>query len=244
MPSLLEEALEAHGGRERWAAASRISARIRAGGLLVRTRFPGGGRSEYRIEAEVGAPRAVAAPFPGPGRRGVFDHGRVRIETDAGEPIESRADPRSRFFGRAGLRRNLRWDALDATYFAGYALWNYLNTPYLLARDDVLTREIGPWQEPGGERWRRLAARFPPDLDTHCAEQAFYFDRRGLLRRHDYVAEVVGGWARAAHMCDGYIEAGGLRFPGRRRVRPRGPGGRALAAPTLVSLAISEIEVS
>jgi len=242
MASLLDEALEAHGGRERWAAASRISARIRAGGLLVRTRFPGAGRSEYRIEAEVGAPRAIAAPFPGPGRRGVFDHGEVRIETDAGEPIESRAGPRSRFFGRAGLRRNLRWDALDATYFAGYALWNYLNTPYLLARDDVLTREAGTW-EAGGERWRRLVARFPPGLDTHCPEQVFYFDQRGLLRRHDYVAEVVGGWARAAHLCAAHVEAGGLVFPGRRRVRPRGPGERALAAPTLVSLAISEIEV-
>lgn len=242
MGSLLDQALEAHGGRERWAAASRIGARIRSGGLLIRTRFPGRGLADYRIEAEVGSPHATATPFPQPGRRGVFDRGAVRIETDAGEPIESRADPRSQFFGRAGLRRNLRWDPLDATYFAGYALWNYLNTPYLLAREDVRTREIAPW-DAGGRRWRRLAAAFPPGLDTHSPEQVFYFDDRGLLRRHDYVAEVVGGWARAAHMCDGHIEAGGLVFPTRRWVRPRGPANRPLPAPTLVSLEISEIEV-
>jgi hypothetical protein len=242
MAALLDRVLEAHGGRERWARATRIAARVRSGGLLVRTRFPGHGRAEYRIEVEVGRPRATAVPFPRPGRRAVFERGRVRIETDGGEVVESRADPRSRFFGRAGLRRNLRWDPLDATYFAGYALWNYLNTPWLLAGAGVQTREIEPW-EAGGRRWRRLAARFPAGLDTHSPEQVFYFDDDGLLRRHDYVAEVVGGWARAAHMCDRHVEAGGLTFPARRRVHPRGHGDRALPGPTLVSLALSEFEV-
>jgi hypothetical protein len=242
MAALLDQVLEAHGGRERWAAAKRIAARIRSGGLLVRTRFPGRGRAEYRIEAEVATARATATPFPRPGRRGVFDRGAVRIETETGQVIESRSDPRPRFFGRAGLRRNLRWDPLDATYFAGYALWNYLTTPHLLARPDVRTRELEPWKE-GGRRWRRLAADFPPELDTHSPAQLFYFDDRGLLCRHDYVAEVVGGWARAAHMCAGHVEADGLVFPTKRWVRPRGPGDRVLAGPTLVSLEISEIEV-
>ena len=177
-----------------------------------------------------------------PGDAGVFDRGEARIETDAGELIESRSDPRSWFFGRAGLRRNLRWDALDAIYFAGYALWNYLNTPYLLASEEVRTRELEPW-DVGEGRWRRLAADFRPGLDTHSPAQVFYFDEGGLLRRHDYVAEVVGGWARAAHMCAGHVEAGGLVFPTRRWVRPRGPGDRVLAGPTLVSLGISELEV-
>ena len=63
------------------------------------------------------------------------------------------------------------------------------------------------------------------------------------MRRHDYVAEVVGGWARAAHVCAGHVEVGGLVFPTRRWVRPRGPGDRVLAGPTLVSLGISELEV-
>ena len=68
-------------------------------------------------------------------------HGESRIEALDGAPIESRADPRPVFFGRSGLRRNLRWDALDSVYFAGYAMWNYLATPYLLTLDGVETRE-------------------------------------------------------------------------------------------------------
>ena len=73
--------------------------------------------------------------------------------------------------------------------------------------------------------------------------QTFYFDSALMLRRHDYVAEVVGRWARAAHMCADHVEAGGLTFPTRRWVRPIGPGNRPLPAPTLVSLQLFEIEV-
>lgn len=240
--TLLDEALDAHGGLERWRAARRITARVRSGGLLIRTRMPGSGFADYRIEVEVGEPRSFAAPFPRRGQRGVFDRGEVRIEADDGEVLRSRIDPRRCFFGLAGLRRNLRWDALDATYFAGYAMWNYLTTPLLLTRDGVEAREGERWRE-GAETWRRLEVRFPAGLDTHSPRQTFYFDERGLLRRLDYLAEVVGGWARAAHMCADHVEVGGLVFPTRRWVRPIGPGNRPLPLPTLVSLQLSEIEV-
>ena len=75
------------------------------------------------------------------------------------------------------------------------------------------------------------------------AHQTFYFDARGLLRRHDYVAEVVGGWAKAAHYCDDHAQAGGLVFPTRRWVRPIRPGNRSLPFPTLVWLELSDLQV-
>ena len=99
---------------------------------------------------------------------------------------------------------------------------------------------------PGTRRARsgsRLEVRFPDWLDTHSRRQIFYYDALRLLRRHDYVAEVIGRCARAAHFCAEHAEAGGLVFPTRRRVRPRGPRNRALGFPTLVSLDLSEIEV-
>lgn len=242
--TLLDEALEAHGGRERWASARTIRAKVRSGGLLIRTRVSRGRLVEGRIEVRVGEPVASASPFPRQGQRGVFDHGAVRIETLDGEVLESRQRPRELFFGRSGLRRNLRWDALDFAYFAGYAWWNYLNVPYLLAREGVRVQEIEPWREPGSaQTWRRLEARFPTDLDTHSPRQVFYYDGELRLRRHDYTAEVVGAWARAAHMCAAHVEAGGLLFPTRRWVRPVGPQNRPLPLPTLVSLELSEIEV-
>jgi len=240
--ALLDEVLEAHGGLERWRAARRIRARVRSGGLLLRTRVPGSRFADYLITAEVDDPRSEAEPFPHEGNRAVFDGGAARIETTDGEVVESRADPRPEFFGRSGLRRNLRWDALDSTYFAGYAMWNYLNTPYLLTRDGVEAEEGEPWSQ-DGETWRRLEVAFPPGLDTHSSRQSFYFDYRGLLRRHDYVAEVVGGWAHGAHYCADHVEAGGLVFPTRRWVRPIGPRNRSLPFPTMVWLELSEVEV-
>ncbi len=236
--TLLEEVLAAHGGLERWRAVRSIRGRVHAGGLLLATRVPGGQLSDGQLEVTIGDPVARAGPFGDTGEYGVFDHGAVRIESAAGEVRAQRERPRELFFGRSGLRRNLRWDELDAAYFAGYAWWNYLNAPYLLTREDIAVAEIEPW---GG--WRRLEARFPPGLDTHCERQLFYYDDELRLRRHDYTAEVVGGWARVAHICADHIEVDGLLIPTRRWVRPRGPANRPLAFPTLVSLALSEVEV-
>jgi hypothetical protein len=242
MTSLLDEVLEAHGGIARWRAARSISARVRTGGFLPRTRMPGNRLADYRVTVDVAAPRAVLDPFPRDGQRGVFERGEARIESSSGEAIDSRADPRPAFRGLAGLRRNLRWDALDTVYFAGYTMWNYLTTPLLLTRDGVEVREGEDWGE-GDDRWRRLEVSFPAEIDTHSSRQTMYFDARRVLRRHDYVAEVVGRWARAAHYCDEHAQAGGLVFPTRRWVRPVGVGNRAIGFPTLVSLELSELHV-
>lgn len=239
---LIDEVIAAHGGLDAWRGTERIRLRARSGGLLLRTRAPGNRFADVEVEVAIGRRYAAARPFPEPGRRGVFEDGVVRIESDGGEVLESRTDPRPLFFGRSGLRRNFRWDALDLVYFAGYAWWNYLNHPLLLAGEGFTVVEGEPLRH-GGEAWRRLDVTFPPGLDTHSPRQSFLYDGRLRLRRHDYVAEVVGRWARAAHMCDEHREVGGLLIPTRRRVHPIGPGGRPLPGPTLVSLDLDGIEV-
>jgi len=44
---------------------------------------------------------------------------------------------------------------LQLAYFAGYAMWTYLNIPFLLAGPGVESEELETWQE-AGETWRRL----------------------------------------------------------------------------------------
>jgi hypothetical protein len=238
---LLDEVLDAHGGLERWRAAGTIRARVRSGGLLIATRAPRGLVDDYVLTIRVHEQWATLEPAAR-AERAVFEGGRVRHEDSAGELIASRENPRAAFFGASGLRRNLRWDVLDMTYFAGYAMWNYLTTPFLLSRDGVEVSEGEPLER-DGERWRRLDARFGPAVETHSARQTFFFDERLRLRRHDYTAEVVGRWARAAHLCDDHRDFDGVVFPTRRRVHPRLPGGRASRVPTLVSIELEEIEV-
>jgi hypothetical protein len=102
-------------------------------------------------------------------------------------------------------------------------------------------------RETGGEKQARNGAASrsisPPDLDTHSAHQTFYVDSSGLIRRHDYTAEVVGGWARAAHHLSEHRQVDGLAFPTRRRVRPIGVRNRALPGPTLVWIELDALGV-
>ncbi len=134
------------------------------------------------------------------------------------------------------------WDALDILYFGGYAIWNYLCTPFLLDYPDVHLTRGADWEQ-GGETWRRLAARFPDTLPTHCRDQIFYIDDRGFIRRHDYTAEVIGGYACAAHYCDRHRTFDGILFPTRRRVLPRRRNNRSSPFPILVWIDIDRIEL-
>jgi hypothetical protein len=122
----------------------------------------------------------------------------------------------------------LRWTDQDVVHFAGYALWNYTTTPFLLTWPDVSVEELSG---------RRLAATFPPGLPTHSSKTTFHLNDEGLIARLDYTAEVIGPWAKAVHRCHEYDTVDGLVFATRRRVTPRG-----LPGPTLVSIKVDEID--
>ena len=71
-------------------------------------------------------------PYRKLGQRGVLEQdGTVRIETDGGELVQTRANARDAF---ADLRHKLWWDRLDILYFATYAIWTYVSTPFVLTR--------------------------------------------------------------------------------------------------------------
>lgn len=241
MNELLDEVLTAHGGAGRWQSVSAITAQGHLDGLLPK-RFSGNKLADFTFQVQVAAQHSVLHDFPQAGKRAVFDRGDVRIETQAGEQLDTRTDPRSAFVGLSGIRRNVHWDPLDVAYFAGYASWNYLTAPLILTREGVEVHEGKTWQE-RGETWRRLEVRFPPGLHTHCARQTFYVGTDGLIRRHDFVAEPVGSWAKAALYCDQHRQFDGLIFPTRRHVFPRAPGGRVLSRPTLLALNFDDIEI-
>ena len=197
---------------------------------------------DYGLSVTVERQSAVIQPYPREGTSGVFDSGSAWVEGPDGTVLAERRDARDAFFGLSGLRRDLRWDDLDALYFAGYALWNYLTIPFLLDRPGFEVSEGEPL-DAEGTSWRRIDAVFPETVHTHCRRQALYFGPDGLLRRHDYHPDVVSSLANAAHLCGGHREFDGLVFPTQRRVVPKGPLGRPLAGPSLVSIDFDSIEV-
>ena len=239
---LLDEVMDAHGGLERWRAARAIRARVRSGGFLLRTRVPGNRFADYRLTVEPRRSEGHVRSLPAQGTAR-----RLR---------SLRCADRER--GRRGDRVSSR-SSQSVLRPLGPAPQPSVGRPRLgvlrRLRDVELPREPVPaeprrrrgeegeaWDE-HGERWRRLEVAFPPGLDTHSQHQSFYFDSTLRLRRHDYVADVIGGWARVAHRCEDHVEAGGLVFPTRRWVRPLGPGNRPLPFPTMVWLKIDELRV-
>lgn len=227
--------LDAHGGVERWRSLSAVEVEISVRGLLFTAKRIAPLR-HVRLSVDTRTPRTVLHDFPAPGRRAVL-HGadRVEILDSDGEVLTARSNPRAAMHR---WRRGLSWDALDFTYFCGYAMWNYVNLPFLLVEPGVTVEAVAADSDPGTTR---LRARFPAGLPTHSPTQEFRFDASGLLRRHDYTAEVVGPWAKAVHLCDEYREFAGLRMPTRRRVHPRGPGGAPLRRATLVAIDVHDV---
>lgn len=78
-------------------------------------------------------------------------------------------------------------------------------------------------------------------IATHSAEQTFYFDRQGLLKRHDYRVDVAGGTA-AAHYVSALTDVSGIVVPTTHTIFPRQRDGSSAPTPVVVSIDISDIE--
>ena len=63
----------------------------------------------------------------------------------------------------------------------------------------------------------------------------------GLLRRHDYDAEVLGG-SPAAHYAHEYHQISGIMVPTRRNVLLRTPDGTAAPEPLIVTIELRDVE--
>ena len=231
MSELVQRAIDAHGGSDLWESADEITLELSAGGLAFATKFQGSAVRATNVRISTRAQRVVFEEFPREGRRGILEpDGSVRIETNSGEVLANRSDPRGAF---GDARHRLWWDRMDILYFATYAIWTYVCSPFVFAGEGYELSELGPWSEEG-EQWERLAVRFPASVQTHSPQQVFYIDQQGLIRRHDDTAEVLSDRAKAAHYSMDFETFDGLVLPTRRRVYPRKPDNQRRAHPRLV----------
>jgi hypothetical protein len=237
MNSLVQRTIDAHGGFEGWRRFKHVSAHLRTGGVLWAVKHQQGVLDDVNVQVALHREWASHAPFLEPNLRTSFEPHRVAIETTDGTVIEERLRPRDSFAGH-GL--DTPWDRLQLAYFAGYAMWTYLTTPLLFAMAGVSTEELSPWHE-SGETWRRLKVTFPPGIATHSTVQMFYVGSDGLLKRHDYDADVLGG-TPAAHYVHEYDEFSGILVPTKRRVLGRRPDGTPAPDPLIVTIDLSEVE--
>src|ERR1700760_3226412 len=135
MTELLDRVLEAHGGAGRWHQLTQLRVEASVGG----SSWPSDGVLAQTVATlDTTAQRVSYDPFGAPGRRSRFTPERVEILDPDGNVIAGRDDPRRSFDGYTHLTP---WDQLQKAYFASYALWNYLNAPFLLTWEGIEVSE-------------------------------------------------------------------------------------------------------
>jgi hypothetical protein len=233
MDNLLKFALEAHGGLKAWDKLQRLRANVSVGGALWDQKQLPGLLKNARIELKLSY-QDVVTHLVDLEERIVFAPHQISLESESGKTLDTCNDPRSCFSSA-----NCKWDKLHAGYFSSYALWGYLTTPFLYTYPGFDAREIDPWYE-DGERWRVLQVTFPDEYAAHTRTQYSYFGEDGLLRRHLYTDDVLGG-APGANYVSEYRAVDGVMLATRRRVLAYDDARQKVAEPILVSIDLSEI---
>src|SRR5579863_8551043 len=162
MSSLLELAVKAHGGLERWYNVKSLKVAASITGAIWFVKSKGDALKNIVMTVDTKVERLVT-DFPGQDKRSIFEPDRIVMEHVDGTPIESRHDPEESFKGQ---QRETPWDDIHVAYFCGEALWTYLNTPFLYTHEGFRTEEI-PSIQADGETWRRLKVTFPDYVKSH-----------------------------------------------------------------------------
>jgi hypothetical protein len=204
----LTRACDRHGGLDAFRRLTKLELRVTGlrGAIpwlkgLGRT-FPHPGDVDVWPHRE----RAVFLDYPERGDAGVYQAGRVAIGTTDLEPGDTHY---RRTLDRIAWWRP--WTPLDALYFFGYSLLDYVSLPFtLLDRVPIDARQ----RRDRIELWYR----FPSGADTHSTIQGFYFDESGLLLRHDYRADVLGRMFNGAHLHREHRQIGGILLATHRTV--------------------------
>lgn len=238
--TLLDEVLEVHGARAKWAEVVGLDVELSLGGPF----WAGLGWpdvwSGQTATIDVRRERISFTPYPSAGHTVTYDAGgpeRIVITDANGAVVDERIDPRASFPAYA---KGTTWDAIQTAYFTSVAVWNYLMEPFLFTWPSVQTHEIEPWDE-HGETWRRLAVRFPANLPNHNPDQVFYYDASFRQRRMDYRPEVTG--APAAHYTHDPFVFDGFLFYTRRLVHLHDAEGNANLDVAPITLDISSVRV-
>jgi hypothetical protein len=238
MTDLLRAAVDAHGGLSRWNQLKTVKASLSITGAIWQLKGKPDTLKDISIEAELHNERLITH-FNGRGTRTLFQPTRIIMETEGGRFVDSRDDPRSAFRGHT---RETPWDDLDVAYFSSYALWSYLTIPFVYTYPGFATEELSTWQE-NGEEWRTLKVIVPNSIASHSREQVVYFGPDGLLRRHEYTVDVMGGASGLNYAAD-YRNVDGIVVPTKRRVYAADASKQKIPEPVLVAIDIRDISFS
>ena len=94
-----------------------------------------------------------------------------------------------------------------------------------------------------GEIWRRLQVTFPNNIKSHTRTQISCFGPDGLLRRHDYTVDILGG-ATGLNYASAYRNVDGIIVPTKRRIYAYEGDYQPVWDPLLVRIDMGEITLT
>jgi hypothetical protein len=238
LTNLLDVAVKAHGGLQRWNKVKSMKVAASITGAIWFVKGKGDALKDVVMTIATDKER-LAMDFRGQDKRSIFEPTRIVMEKTDGTLVEARDDPEKSFEGH---QRSTPWDDLHVAYFSGEALWTYLNTPFLYTHEGFVTEELSSIRVEG-ETWRRLKVTFPDNVRSHSREQISCFGPDGLLRRHDYTVDILGG-ATGLNYASDYRDVDGIIVPAKRRVYAYEGDYQLVKEPLLVAIDMGEITLN
>ena len=235
MKDLLESAIAAHGGIDRWSQVTAITVNASVTGALFHVKGKPDALKDVRFEADTKR-QLLTMDYVGQDKQSVFEPSRVVIQRRDGELIDARDEPEGSF---GGHQLETPWDDIHLAYFTGEALWTYLNVPFLYSWPGFTTEEITPI-EVDGETWQRLTVTFPEHVKSHTREQISCFGPDGLLRRHDFTIDILGGATGMLYATDSR-NVDGIIIPTTRRGYAWQGDYQRIPEPLLVAIDMGEV---
>lgn len=237
MTELVNLAVKAHGGLDRWNKVKAIKVAASITGAIWYAKGKPDVLKNVVLTSQTRDER-VTVDYRGQDKTATFEPNRIVIETADGTIREVRDDPEESF---AGQQRETPWNDIHVIYFVGEALWTYLNTPFFYTYEGFTSEEI-PSIQVDGETWRRLKVTFSDNVKSHTKEQISCFGPDGLLRRHDYTVDILGG-ATGLNYATDYRDVDGIIVPTKRRVYAYEGDYQLVKEPLLVAIDMAEIEL-
>ena len=234
--ALLSDVLQASGGLDLWRQMRRFTIHLSIGGALFARKCGATQLKDLVAEGSTQQQSLEITSFTAGNRRALYRPDWVALEGPDGQLLQERRAAPAAFRDHMNV---IHWDELQLAHYCGYLIWNYVTVPFTLADTDVVTDEF----EAGdacGESWRRLKVGFPPRVVTHSAEQTFYFDREGFLRRLEYPA-VYDDLTPIAQVFSEHQRFSGIFVPTLCRILKIGVDGLLIAAPPLVDIEIFDV---
>src|SRR6266704_108460 len=140
MNDLLNSAIAAHGGLDRWNQVKSITFDASITGAFWQLKGKDDALKDVRLEVDT-TRQLVTIEFVGQDKRSVFEPRQVVVQRGDGALIEAREDPERSFDGH---QFETPWDDIHLAYFVGEAQWTYLNMPFLCTWPRVRHRRDRP----------------------------------------------------------------------------------------------------